>query len=76
MSNKMYASRDIMKLDFEGNYSDHVFAMTAETLYSKSDIAAELAWRDYVVAQLKDRLEQVGVSFEIDQCIYEDNGSL
>lgn len=72
MNNKMYADRDIMKLDSMGNhYSDHVFAMTAEKLHSKSDIAAELAWRDYIIDQLKYQLEQVGYSFEIDQCDYK-----
>ncbi|MDO9345079.1 MAG: hypothetical protein Q7T99_16505 [Pseudomonas sp.] len=44
---KRYAERDIMQLDRDGNhYCNHVLAMTAEGLHSKSDIAAELAFRD------------------------------
>jgi hypothetical protein len=36
----------------EPYYSLHVSAMTTEALHSKSDIAAELAWRD---RQLEDK---------------------
>ena len=50
MSKKLYASRDVRGL--EKYYTDHVMAMTAEGLHSKSDIAAELAYRD----QQRDRL--------------------
>lgn len=47
---KRYADRDIMQLDRDGNhYCNHVLAMTAEGLHSKSDIAAELAFRDAAV---------------------------
>lgn len=47
---KYYDERDLMMLDKAGNYySRHIQAMTAEQLESKSDIAAELAWRDYQI---------------------------
>lgn len=49
-----YAKRDIMALDKQaGHYWRHVNAMTAEGLHSKSDIAAELAYRDARIAQLE-----------------------
>ena len=35
-------------------YARHVFNMTSEKLHSKSDIAAELAWRDAQIARLKN----------------------
>lgn len=44
---KHYAERDIMAMDRAGNYyCRHVSAMTGEGLHSKSDIAAELGFRD------------------------------
>ncbi len=39
-------------------YCDHVHAMTVEGLHEKSDIAAELAWRDAREAQLTALVEQ------------------
>jgi hypothetical protein len=53
---KLYAERDVRA--FGEFYVKHVAAMTRESLHSKSDIAAELAWRDIE----RDRLQQ---------CIYE-----
>lgn len=51
---KRYAHRDIMS---QGQvYCDHVQAMTAEDLHSKSDIAAELAHRDIQIAELRHDL--------------------
>lgn len=50
---KLYADRDIIRLDEDGNYyCKHVMAMTAESLHSKSDIAAELGYRDREIAEL------------------------
>ncbi len=49
---KLYAERDIIGLG--QIYCDHVMAMTAEELHAKSDIAAELAFRDAALAA-KDR---------------------
>lgn len=42
-----YAERNIESLDEAGNhYLIHIDAMTVESLHSKSEIAAELAYRD------------------------------
>ncbi len=55
---KLYADRDIISLDKAGNfYSKHVSAMTREGLHSKSDIAAELAFRDYEIERLRAELK-------------------
>ncbi|ASD87241.1 hypothetical protein R537_23775 [Salmonella enterica subsp. enterica serovar Rough O:d:1,7] len=54
-----YAERDAMQLDKDGGYySRHIQAMTREGLHSKGDIAAELAWRDQQIDQLKADLEE------------------
>lgn len=54
-----YAERDAMQLDINGGYySRHIQAMTREGLHSKSDIAAELAWRDQQIDQLKADLHK------------------
>jgi hypothetical protein len=47
---KQYAERDIEALG--AFYMRHLEAMTAERLHSKSDIAAELAWRDKRIMEL------------------------
>jgi uncharacterized small protein (DUF1192 family) len=58
---KHYGHRDIVELDQRGNYfGRHVSAMTEEGLHSKSDIAAELAWRDAEIDRLKDELANAG----------------
>jgi hypothetical protein len=46
-----YFQRQLEKL--EPHYGKHVSAMTGEGLHSKSDIAAELAWRDQQIIRLK-----------------------
>ncbi|NWC63695.1 hypothetical protein [Cedecea sp. P7760] len=57
MTNKFYAERDLMALDEAGgHYCRHVSAMTGEGLHSKSDIAAELGWRDMQIAELQRQL--------------------
>lgn len=59
MSEKLYAERDAMELDqIGGHYFKHVMAMTAESLHSKSDIAAELGWRDCKIQQLEQQLAE------------------
>jgi len=59
---KRYAERDIIALDELGNhYGNHAEAMTAEGLHSKSDIAAELAWRDAEIERLRMQLAACGV---------------
>jgi chromosome segregation ATPase len=52
-----YAERDIEQLD--NYYMVHIDAMTVESLRSKSDIAAELAFRDECIAELKKEHERV-----------------
>lgn len=39
------------------HYDKHVFAMTRENLDSKSDIAAELGWRDWQIEKLQARIK-------------------
>lgn len=52
---KLYTQRPIRLLNQEGNlFNKHLSAMTAEGLFKKSDIAAELAWRDYLIQKLTD----------------------
>lgn len=54
MSEKIYAERDIIGMDSKGGYyCRHISAMTREGLHSKSDIAAELGFRDMVIAELE-----------------------
>lgn len=43
---KQYAQRPTDEPGLDELYSKHVSAMTSEGLHSKTDIAAELAWRD------------------------------
>ena len=58
MSDKIYGERDLMAMDIAGNhYCRHVSAMTREGLDSKSDIAAELGWRDMQIAALQQKLD-------------------
>lgn len=55
-----YAARDIESLDkFGGHYSRHVDAMTAEDLHDKSEIAAELAFRDAKINMLSLQVESL-----------------
>ncbi len=50
-----YEERDIERLDEEGGYySRHIIALTEEDLNSKSDIAAELAVRDFTIYRLSN----------------------
>jgi len=66
---KLYAERDIEALDRVGNYYvDHVLALTAEGLYSKSDIAAELAHRDYIIDKIIDAVEDM-VKEDVIECM-------
>lgn len=53
MSNQ-YAQRDHRALG--EHYLRHVSAMTGEGLHAKSDIAAELAWRDAEIERLRSVL--------------------
>lgn len=60
MSEKIYGDRDLMAMGEAGNhYIRHVDHMTRESLHSKSDIAAELGWRDMQIAALQQKLDAV-----------------
>ncbi|HDI3132834.1 TPA: hypothetical protein PMB21_001509 [Vibrio cholerae] len=60
-----YQERDIMELDKVGNhYGKHVLAMTREDLRSKSDIAAELGYRDMVIDQLTEEHKKLREALE------------
>lgn len=56
---KLYAERDLEMLDMANNYySRHVMAMTEEGLNSKSSIAAELAYRDWIIDEQQKELQK------------------
>lgn len=62
---KQYAERDLMGVDVTGNhYCRHISAMTREQLHSKSDIAAELGWRDMQIAELKAQRDALAADRE------------
>ncbi len=59
---KRYEERDIMALDEAGGfYYRHIDAMTGESLRSKSDIAAELGYRDMQIEALQAENEMLKV---------------
>ncbi len=61
----LYAFRDAMWLDQQGgHYVRHVDHMTREGLHSKSDIAAELGWRDYQIAELTRQVSELQLSHD------------
>lgn len=62
MKNKLYAERDEMALG--QFYVDHVCAMTAEGLHEKSDIAAELAWRDARINEIKGQRDSLSLKYD------------
>lgn len=53
----LYGERDAMALG--QHYGNHIHAMTREQLHSKSDIAAELAWRDQQIEQQQARIAEL-----------------
>ncbi len=58
-----YAKRDIIFLDEIGDfYCKHISAMTGEGLHSKTDIAAELGYRDYRIELLSKALRSLSKS--------------
>ena len=64
---KQYKKRDLIELDREGGYySTHINAMIFEGLHEKSDIAAELAYRDLRISELEMELQSI--LLEWDQC--------
>lgn len=54
---KLYARRKLQALG--SRFTAHMAAMTAEGLHSKSDIAAELAWRDWIIECERDVYERL-----------------
>ena len=60
MANKIYRQRDIKRLEEKGNYyTRHVCALDEQYLFGKSEIAAELAWRDCCYDELKEFTDKV-----------------
>lgn len=58
--NKQYAEREYDELDFAGGYySRHVYAMTAEDLNAKHQIAGELGYRDMLIDQLNEKIRNL-----------------
>ena len=51
MGEKLYGHYEGL-MDYD-TYPDHVMAMTVEELHGKSEIAAELAYRDQRIAELE-----------------------
>lgn len=65
MDTKHYAEREIDELDFAGDYyTNHVMAMTAEGLNSKSAIAGELAFRDFTIDQMADHITRLEIKID------------
>jgi len=63
---KQYCERDVIELERQGGfYSLHVEALTSEDLTSKSDIAAELAWRDTEIERLKRERDEARQEFDL-----------
>jgi hypothetical protein len=63
--NKLYSPEnrfnEMLTLSYPvlSHYDKHVLAMTREKLDSKSDIAAELGWRDWQIEQLNERIKEL-----------------
>lgn len=69
---KQYAERDLMAMDIAGNhYCRHVDHMTREKLHSKSDIAAELGWRDMQVAKLTAERDALAAEMSVMDAIHD-----
>lgn len=66
-----YAERDIMADDIGQHYAKHVNAMTTEGLHAKSDIAAELAWRDAENERLRELLLEAAEDLEDEGVSHE-----
>ena len=53
MPERLYDVGERHPFNLEPHYSRHVSAMTTESLHEKSDIAAELAFRDAQIDELR-----------------------
>ena len=58
---KLYAEREFHKAPLREYYCRHVDHMTREGLHAKSDIAAELAFRDAEIDRLKQYEQSAGI---------------
>lgn len=77
MSNELnhYAERDAEELDDAGGYYfRHVMAMTREKLHGKSAIAAELGYRDMIIAQQQAQIEKYRLFLD-DLCTWNKPGA-
>jgi len=62
---KQYDERDAFDMDQGGGYyMRHVKEMTPEQMESKSDIDAELAWRDMQIDELQQKLDAIIGGFD------------
>ena len=71
MSEKLYAGRNEEEL---GDYfTNHMMAMTGENLHDKSDVAAELAYRDKIIDDLRRAIVEFTYPGEVID--YNNQGS-
>lgn len=77
MSDKLYLDRESEESDialYSKHFGNHMMAMTAEDLHSKSDIAIELASRDIKIQALQDdnalleaKVKELGITLKYHQ---------
>lgn len=78
MSDNQYdKDRNIMELDRLGNYyCRHTSALTRENLIGKSEIAAELGYRDLVIDRLQIKLDAANAEISRQALEYAMRGSI
>ena len=59
---KLYAERDIENLE---TYDEHIDALRSGVIFSNSDIAAELAYRDSIIDALRRKLAEKSIQQRI-----------
>lgn len=75
MKQKFYdAERDTD--GYENTVMKHMLAMTAEGLHSKAEIAVELAYRDKLLADSKQRIAELEKELDIISTNFEDKARL
>lgn len=72
--NKLYGERNLEELG--QHFTNHLSAMTSEDLHSKSDIAAELAYRDSVIEKLNNDIENYIIEIEGINILNDEINSL
>jgi hypothetical protein len=60
-----YPKQDHQKLG--QHYLDHLWALTFENLHAKSEIAAQLAWRDQVIAEKQAQIDRLMLEYCPDE---------